>query len=254
MSNMSYNESFFIDNRGLKFFYRFWKTSRAKKTLVFFHALGLHTGRYAWLLSELVSRGISCYALDLYGHGLSDGPRGGGNLNDLRSLASKFVSFVLAKAGSKKLVLAGHGIGTLLAVETSLTSSFDSVLLVSPFTEVLDCLQPCSRLKVAAFLGLRVPIRLAPIYDVSHRDAVAEAREDPLVYRYASSRIVLPAVRSVASVINLRRSITVAEEECFSALRKVLPEGLFNAENRWLTYNPEREIFPLDSIAETLEW
>ncbi|MEM2217833.1 MAG: hypothetical protein QW731_05585 [Thermofilaceae archaeon] len=58
------------------------------------------------------------------------------------------------------------------------------------------------------------------------------AREDP-VDQYASSRIVLFAV----------------EKKYFSALRKVLLEGSFNTEKHWLICDPEKENFPLDSIA-----
>ncbi|MEM1509933.1 MAG: hypothetical protein QW291_08700 [Thermofilaceae archaeon] len=74
------------------------------------------------------------------------------------------------------------------------------------------------------------------------------AREDP-VDQYASSRIVLFAVEVVVSVINSKHSITVAEKKYFSALRKVLLEGSFNTEKHWLICDPEKENFPLDSIA-----
>jgi alpha-beta hydrolase superfamily lysophospholipase len=61
---------------GTRIAYRGWPKSQAKVTLAVAHGLGEHAGRYAAFAEAMASRGMGTYAMDLRGHGLSQGQRG----------------------------------------------------------------------------------------------------------------------------------------------------------------------------------
>ena len=82
---------------GERFFYRAWRSGNPRVTIVLLHALGLHTGRYSWLCDKIARGNVNCYAVDLYGHGLSDGGRGRGSLKKLIEVASMFLNLVRDK-------------------------------------------------------------------------------------------------------------------------------------------------------------
>src|SRR5215216_3146336 len=61
---------------GLNLYYRGWESATACASLLVVHGLSEHSGRYADFGQSMASYGLSTYALDLRGHGLSDGRRG----------------------------------------------------------------------------------------------------------------------------------------------------------------------------------
>src|SRR5690606_25399896 len=62
--------------RNLRLAYRTWEAERARAALVVVHGLGEHSGRYAEFGERMAGYGISTFAMDLRGHGLSEGRRG----------------------------------------------------------------------------------------------------------------------------------------------------------------------------------
>ena len=61
---------------GLKIFTRSWRPEgRARGVVVLVHGFKSHSGLYEWPATQLAQRGFSVYALDLRGHGRSEGER-----------------------------------------------------------------------------------------------------------------------------------------------------------------------------------
>jgi alpha-beta hydrolase superfamily lysophospholipase len=61
---------------GVKIFTRSWRPeSKARGAVVLVHGLKSHSGFYEWPAMQLAQRGFAVHALDLRGHGKSDGER-----------------------------------------------------------------------------------------------------------------------------------------------------------------------------------
>src|SRR3954465_14614861 len=59
---------------GLKLFARSWRPEAAPRaTLIVNHGFKAHSGLYTWVAEALAARGFAVYALDMRGHGRSEG-------------------------------------------------------------------------------------------------------------------------------------------------------------------------------------
>ncbi len=76
MGESSESTGSFISEDGLKIFYRKYQADPEKARMVITHGLGEHSGRYGNVVERLLPKGITIWAVDLRGHGRSDGPRG----------------------------------------------------------------------------------------------------------------------------------------------------------------------------------
>jgi alpha-beta hydrolase superfamily lysophospholipase len=70
------NEEKFASKDGLQIFMRSWTPETAARAVVLVvHGFKAHSGLYDWAGPQMAARGLAVYALDLRGHGLSDGER-----------------------------------------------------------------------------------------------------------------------------------------------------------------------------------
>ena len=71
-------KSFFLEAfDGRKMFFKQWTSAdAARASLVLIHGMGEHSGRYAHFASYFTARGVNVYAVDLFGHGRTEGPKG----------------------------------------------------------------------------------------------------------------------------------------------------------------------------------
>jgi len=60
---------------GLKLFLRSWRPGAPRAVVVLVHGFKAHSGLYEWTATQLVEHGFAVYALDLRGHGQSEGER-----------------------------------------------------------------------------------------------------------------------------------------------------------------------------------
>lgn len=96
-------------------YYRAWLAEAPRASVVFVHGVGEHSGLYERFAAALNAAGSSLWALDLPGHGRSDGARGvitsaGGLDADVTELAS-----LAAAQAPVPVVLAGHSLGGIAA-------------------------------------------------------------------------------------------------------------------------------------------
>ena len=255
MAGSGYEERYFSNIRGEKFFYRMWRLRGARAALILIHALGLHSGRYTWLCEGLSFYGVNCYAVDLYGHGLSNGGRGRGTFADLLNAASKFLELVMSRERNSRIVLMGHGAGALAALV--LASRYDRVsglLAFSPLAELIEISNYPLTLKLFSLLGLKVRIPLIPPWDVNHPDARLEVKADKLVNRKLSAKLI-------SSTLDLLRRIGRVETPFTAVLHEegeIFSQG-FNEFSRLVSdvddseiYDPSKESFPFERVAEWL--
>lgn len=107
---------------------------RSNIGVVIVHGLAEHSGRYTEFMNELYDDGISSFAIDIRGHGHSNGRRGDINsMNDYVSDINAFIDFIKAKYPKMKIALFGHSLGGLIttAVATGDTNA-DVLILSSP--------------------------------------------------------------------------------------------------------------------------
>ena len=121
---------------GTTLFIRSWTPDRPLRALVVLvHGVHEHSGRYAYLASALMARGIGVRALDLRGHGQSDGPRGQvDSFGDYVTDVEPFLAEVLA-AADVPVFLLGHSMGGLVVAATVVdrgTEGLAGVILSSP--------------------------------------------------------------------------------------------------------------------------
>ncbi len=101
---------------------RRWRAVAApgRWTFVVVHGLGEHSGRYVRFADWFARRGVTLYAMDQRGHGLSGGPRG--HAQSLPLLVDD-VDRVVERArqeSSLPVVLVGHSFGGLVAIAYAL--------------------------------------------------------------------------------------------------------------------------------------
>ena len=181
---------------GTKLAYRAWPRAGADATFAVVHGLGEHSGRYARFAEAMASHGLSTYALDLRGHGESDGQRGHvDSWSQWTDDVSAFVSHVEQLVGAEVVPL-GHSFGGAALLSTVLAGKLSSskrFALSSPALK-LRLQAPAWKTAVAPLASKIVP-RLAMDNEVDPGavsripEVVAAYRDDPLVHSRISSRM-----------------------------------------------------------------
>ncbi|MBF6601225.1 MAG: lysophospholipase [Dehalococcoidia bacterium] len=180
-------EDAFTSDDGLRIFTRTWLPAAAPKAAVaVVHGYAEHSGRYASVGEALAARGYAVHALDLRGHGRSDGPRAlvrsfERYLADLRL----FLDRVRAGNGGRPLFLLGHSMGGTIVALASVAGRppVEGILLSGPATahnapRVFERL-----LDVIARIAPRLPLTKLSAGGVSRDPEVVRRYEaDPLVY------------------------------------------------------------------------
>lgn len=109
----------FFDGVAGRVYYRSWPAAEPRAGVVFLHGYGEHSGLYHRFAAALNQRGVSLWALDEIGHGLTDGPRGVvRSIDQLEANARRLAGLAAADAPGLPLVLAGHSLGAVAAAVT----------------------------------------------------------------------------------------------------------------------------------------
>jgi alpha-beta hydrolase superfamily lysophospholipase len=172
-------------------YWRLWRPDvpggEVRAAVLLLHGIHEHSGRYAGVASRLMLRGVEVHAVDLRGHGASEGARGYvERFEDYLSDVDRFVEHALASGAAAPRFLLGHSMGGLVAATwwaERQPDALDGLILSSPAL----ALPPVHPLLQAAapFVSRRLPtLRVQPL-DVSKlsRDPSVgrQYQEDPLV-------------------------------------------------------------------------
>lgn len=89
-----------------------WTEENAKALVCIVHGIGEHCGRYAHVAEKLNSAGYSVYAIDLPGHGLSEGKRGhAGSTDELMEVVDALISYSRENTPDVPVFVMGHSMG-----------------------------------------------------------------------------------------------------------------------------------------------
>ena len=182
-------EDFFPAPDGLRLFERRWLPCgepRAEVLLV--HGFTEHGGRHAPTAEALAGHGFAVSAMDLRGHGKSDGPRCWIRAFDeyLRDLDT-FFDRVSRRAVGRPVFVLGHSLGGLITVLWHIRrqSNLGGLILSGPALQVgrqlFPWLRHLARLGSVLFPRLRL-LRMGGRSISRDPAVIAEFRDDPLVF------------------------------------------------------------------------
>lgn len=105
-------KSFFLEAfDGRKMFFNQWTgETPAKANLILIHGMGEHSGRYKHFAEYFIQKGVHVYAVDLFGHGRTEGPKGHTSKMDDYLWQVDFLVGMIRQLG-QPLFIYGHSMG-----------------------------------------------------------------------------------------------------------------------------------------------
>jgi len=188
-------------------FFRSRMVDGADASVILVHGLGEHSGRFERVAAALSASGCSTWALDLRGHGRTDGRRGvihrfAELLDDLDAVRT-----VALERGPAVQFFLGHSMGGLVVLRYAQTRTTDrpaGTVAVAPFTgarmNVPGWKRALGVVADRALPGLALDSGVREV-DVYRTDAERKRHEqDPLVHHRISARLWSEMQRNVDSV------------------------------------------------------
>ena len=182
---------------GVRVFYRAWEVADPAGCVLFVHGLGEHVGRYDRLAEVVGTLDLDLYAIDLRGHGRSQGRRGHvsdfacflRDLDRLRRRAGR-------ETAGRATFLVGHSLGGLVVgryAEAFAPDGLRGVVFVSPFVET-EMSIPGWKRSLGAAADRMVPALTMDngltVEDLFRRESDQRVyEEDPLVHHRISARL-----------------------------------------------------------------
>lgn len=186
----------FKSSDGLSLFGRAWLPHDVPiANIALVHGIGEHSGRYDHVANYFHQRDYAVFAIDLRGHGQSDGPRGHieqfqDYLDDVKTL----ITYIEDRSANVPLFLLGHSMGGLIALVYALTYPDDisAVIVSSPAlrsrVEVPTWKVTLGNLMSTLNPTMAMTTDLDP-FALSRDERVVKAyQEDPLVHDQVTAR------------------------------------------------------------------
>lgn len=193
---------------GHELFERRWRPAQPKAAVAIVHGLAEHSGRYEHVAQRLVAAGYATYALDLRGHGRSDGRRvfvrsADEHVHDVK----RFLERVREREAGRPMFVLGHSMGGLI-VTLMLTADAPDLRGAVLSGAALRSTRRSARLlqglvRLLGRLLPRLPLARLDSADVSRDPAVVQRYDDdPLVFSgrmpAATARALILAGREIA--------------------------------------------------------
>jgi acylglycerol lipase len=186
---MSTRTEFFTAKDRVELFQQTWQPEGTPRAVVvLLHGLIEHSGQHAATVKELVRRGYRVYAMDLRGHGRSDGPRCDvQSFQQYLSDLDVFYNRVRRETDGLPIFLLGNSMGGLITILWSILRQppLAGLILSGPLLALADGLYPMLRHLAAISAALVPTLRLPSIpFDwlARQRQVVDRFRDDPLVF------------------------------------------------------------------------
>lgn len=183
-----HQEGTFTSFDGLTIYHQSWSPdSDPKCQVMLVHGLGEHSGRYGHVAERLTGAGYAVYALDLRGHGKSEGSRVFvRSYDEFMADLIQFRGRVEAVDSGVPLVVLGHSMGGNLVMGHVLDhqDGLAGMALSGPLLQIGDDLSPAK----ARLLGLVA--RIAPQLRPEALDATAISRDPAVVSAYEADPLV----------------------------------------------------------------
>lgn len=167
-----------------------WHAPQPRAVMLIQHGWADYAHRYVngcdRLIPRLLARGVTVYALDMWGCGYSQGPRGA--VDVARAINDHMIGRAKLAAGGLPVFAAGHSLGGLVTISSALRrqEGLDGVILLAPALRYE--VSAAVRL-MAGLVGFLVPTLASPLPAGSLDDLTADAAaatrlmNDTVVYR-----------------------------------------------------------------------
>jgi len=190
------DEGYFTAKDGLRLFWRSAVPDETPKAWVgVVHGYGDHSGRYAWVLDQLVAAGFGVMAVDYRGHGKADGRRADvGVWDDYLGDLQTFWDKLRAAAGAAPTFLLAHSHGGLMASHWAATNpaGLKALVLTAPFLRLAFEPPPLKLFGAKLIKGLLPSMHLSnelKLEDLSRDVAWQKSSgEDPLYLHVTTPR------------------------------------------------------------------
>ena len=137
-----HTENYRQSSDGLKLYSQRWiPGSKIKAIITLIHGLGDHSGRYELWARNLASQGFMVNAMDLRGHGLSEGKRGyTSSYQKMIRDIQEFLDLILKEYPNLPHFLYGHSFGGNLVLNFAIqqTLTIRGLIITSPWLELKD--------------------------------------------------------------------------------------------------------------------
>ena len=209
-------EGFTNSADGTKLAYRAWPVSGASITFAVVHGLGEHSGRYERFARGMAEFHMATYAIDLRGHGKSEGQRGHLDAwSQWTDDVAALIRHVEAQA-SGEVVPLGHSFGGVAMLSALLAGKAPNAkrFIVSSPALRLKVKVPAWKARLAGVLSSVAP-KLAMNNEVdagtvSRIPEIVDAyRTDPLVHRKISTRLYAEWQRAATDDLDRANEIKV---------------------------------------------
>ena len=194
----------------LHLYYRAWESPRAQAGLIVVHGLSDHSGRFTTFGLRMASFGINVYALDLRGHGASEGRRGHSDRFDyyLQDLDRFRWEVECLTGGNLPLFMLGHSMGGLIALRyiEEYDAALRGAVITSPWLATGPSI-PRWKIVGAGVLNkflpsLPIDAGIDPEF-ISHDPLiVSQYREDPHVHGKITPRLFMEASTAMGLVLS----------------------------------------------------
>lgn len=200
--------SFVASRDGTRIAYRAWPKGQASITFAVVHGLGEHAGRYASFADAMAKRGFGTFAMDLRGHGLSEGQRGHVDswaqwLDDIGA----FLGVVETHVGGEVVPL-GHSFGGAAMLSAALDHRLRNARRFIVSSPALKVKVAVPQWKVSlGEVASRVMPRLALSNEVDAKtisripEVVTAYQTDPLVHPKVSARMYTEWQRATQDIL-----------------------------------------------------
>jgi alpha-beta hydrolase superfamily lysophospholipase len=201
---MNKTSDYFLSNDGKNIFYRHWKIEQPKKIVCIVHGLGEHSGRYEHLAEIFSESSITTFALDLRGHGQSEGKRGHAkNIDDLIADTEELMKIARVIYNDLPMIIFGHSMGGNLVarlVSKKPTKEIAGFALSAPWLQ-LAFDPPKWKLVLGKYIANIIPSLTQPNglntkYLSKDETEIKKYEEDPLVHGQISARLFSEIVKS----------------------------------------------------------
>jgi len=126
---------YFDCNSGDRLFFRFWPSDNPQRIVVGIHGLAGHGEYYVQVADQMISSGITTYALDLKHHGKSTGKKGDlKNFEELIEQVKEFILFLKEKHENIPIFLMGLSMGGCLTANYAelFPNTVNGIILFAP--------------------------------------------------------------------------------------------------------------------------
>ena len=179
---------------GQTIFAQAWVPANVQGAIALVHGLGEHSGRYAHVAQVFNQNGLAVAALDLPGHGRTEGTRGHASFDAICDEIDHLLQEVRRRFPTLPVYLYGHSMGAALVLYYTLKRKPELTGVIATSPPITT-----GTISPARFLMARVFSRLAPALTLENglkqehlsrdKQVIAAYAADPLVHPRISTRL-----------------------------------------------------------------